>query len=140
MKRGFSLLEIVISLFLLSFLIVLAGTSFLNLAPKYKLKKAVWEINSRLNYARFKAIFEGQSIRIKFGSDSYAIEKYDEQKKIWQLEEKSYLEGVSIQANNSPTFHPQGTVSNLASISISNSWGKYRITLAITGRIKIVKL
>lgn len=140
MKRGFSLLEIVISLFLLSFLIVLASTSFLNLAPKYKLKKAVWEINSRLNYARFKAIFEGQSIRIKFGSESYAIEKYDEQKKIWQLEEKSYLEGVSIQANNSPTFHPQGTVSNLASISISNSWGKYRITLAITGRIKIVKL
>ncbi len=140
MKRGFSLLEIVISLFLLSFLIVLASTSFLNLAPKYKLKKAVWEINSRLNYARFKAIFEGRSIRIKFGRESYAIEKYDEQKKIWQLEEKSYLEGVSIQANNSPTFHPQGTVSNLASISISNSWGRYRITLAITGRIKILKL
>lgn len=46
------------------------------------------------------------------------------------------LEGVNVEANNSPLFHPEGTVSNLASIYVFNSWGKYRITIAITGRIK----
>jgi len=130
----------VVSLSILSLLALFAGVSFLNLAPKYRLEKAVWELNSRLNYARYKAIFEGNSIRIKFGSKSYAIERYDESNKVWQLEENGWLEGVNIQANNSPTFHPEGTVSNLASIFIFNSWGKYRITLAITGRVKIVKL
>jgi len=140
MKKGFSFLEVVTSISILAVLVFLASTSFLNLSPKYKLKKAAWEINSRLNYARYKAIFEGISIRIKFGSSGYSIEKYDESQKKWRLEEKCFLEGVSIQANNSPTFHPEGTVSNLASIVIFNSWGKYRITLAITGRIKTVKL
>ena len=139
-KRGFSLTEGVIALFMLSILIGLASTSFLNLAPKYRLKKAVWEINSRLNYARYKAIFEGIKVRIKFGSSSYAIEIYDKNQNEWKREREYFLNGVTFQANNSPTFHPGGTVSNLASIYISNSWGKYKITLAISGRIKIVKL
>jgi len=139
-KRGFSLTEGVIALLMLSILIGLASTSFLNLAPKYRLKKAVWEINSRMNYARYKAIFEGIKVRIKFGSSSYAIEIYDENHNEWKREIEYFLNGVTLQANNSPTFHPVGTVSNLASIYISNSWGKYKITLAISGRIKIVKL
>jgi hypothetical protein len=56
------------------------------------------------------------------------------------MEMGNILEGVNIQANNSPVFHPQGTVSNLASIMISNTWGSYKITLAISGRIRIAKL
>lgn len=118
----------------------MVSTSFLNLAPKYRLQKAVWEINSRLNFARYKALFEGTKVRIKFYSSGYAIEIYDEKEKKWELEEKHFLEGVSLQANNSPSFHPRGTVSGMASIYISNSWGRYKITLALSGRVKIAKL
>ncbi len=50
------------------------------------------------------------------------------------------VEGVWIQANNTPTFHPAGTVSNFATILVSNSWGTNKITLAITGRIKVTEL
>lgn len=140
MKKGFSLLEVIISISILAVLVLLASLTFLNLGPKYRLKKTAWEINSRLNYLRYKAIFEGTSFRMKFSPKSYAIEKYDESSKKWQLEEKCVLEGASIEANNNPTFHPEGTVSNLASILISNSWGRYRISIAITGRIKSVML
>lgn len=139
-RIGFTLIEVLITLFLAAIMVGIASTSFLNLSPKYRLKKAVWEINSRMNYARYKAIFEGTKIRIKFSQQSYKIEKYDKNQKEWKKEEENFLKSVTLQANNSPVFHPEGTVSSLASIYISNSWGIYRITLAISGRIKVVKL
>ena len=139
-KRGFSLLDALISLFLLGILISLISHSFLNLSPKYKLRKAVREIHSSLNYARYKALFEGIKVRIKFAEQSYTIEKYNEPEKEWIIDRSRLLEGVTLQANNSPTFHPRGTVSNLASIYISNSWGKHKITLAISGRIKVTEV
>jgi len=133
-------MEAVVALAILAIMVGLASISFLNLAPKYRLKNAVREINSRMNYARYKAIFDGIKVRIKFDQHSYAIEIYDEDRNEWKREREYFLNGVTLQANNSPTFHPAGTVSNLASIYISNSWGKYKITLAISGRIKIVQL
>jgi Tfp pilus assembly protein FimT len=139
-NRGFSLMEALAAFFVLAVILGLASTSFLNLAPKYRLKSAVREINSRLNYARYKSIFEGVKVRIKFDQDSYAIETFDEEQNEWKREREYFLKGISLQANNSPTFHPVGTVSNLASIYITNSWGKYKITLAISGRIKVVQL
>jgi prepilin-type N-terminal cleavage/methylation domain-containing protein len=137
--RGYSLLETVVSLAILAVLFGIASTSFLQLAPKYSLQNAVWEINSCLNYARYKAIFEGITMRVTFNPSSCAIEKYDEEKKMWRKEREDFIKGISIQANNTPTFHPEGSVSNIASIIVFNSWGRYRITLAISGRIKIVK-
>lgn len=140
MRKGFSLLEVIISISILAFLAYMASTSFLNLAPKYRLQKAIWEINSRLNFSRYKALFEGVKVRMKFYSASYAIEIYNEEEKKWRLEEKHFLEGISLQANNNPSFHPRGTVSSMASIYISNSWGRYKITLALSGRVKTTKL
>jgi len=139
-KRGFSLVEVLIASFIVAIILGIASTSFLNLSPKYRLKSAVREINSRLNYARYKAIFEGVKVRIKFDEHSYTIETYDEEKNEWRREREYFLDGVNLQANNSPTFHPIGTVSNLASVYITNSWGKYKITLAISGRIKVSEL
>lgn len=137
--KGFSLLEATLSLFILAILVSLFSQAFLNLAPKYKLQKAVWEIHSSLNYARYRSLFKGIKVRVRFDRHSYTIEKYDESDGKWIMEQSTLLDGVTIQANNSPIFHPRGTVSNLASIFISNSWGKYKITLAISGRIKVVK-
>jgi len=139
-ERGFSLVEVLIASFIVAIILGIASTSFLNLAPKYRLKSAVREINSRLNYARYKSIFEGIKVRIKFDEHSYAIETYDEELNEWKREREYFLDGVTLKANNSPVFHPVGTVSNLASIYISNSWGKHKITLAISGRIKITQL
>jgi prepilin-type N-terminal cleavage/methylation domain-containing protein len=137
--RGFTLLEVLVFLSIFSILLGLASITFLNSSDKYRLQKAVWEIHSKLNYARFKAIFNGTKSRISFNSTGYTIEKYDQNNGEWEVEMGNILEGVYIQANNSPVFHPQGTVSNLASITVSNTWGRYKIALAISGRIKIIK-
>ena len=140
MKKGFTLVEIALSLSILAMLIVLASTTFLNLAPKYELEKAVWEVRSALNAARYKALFEGTSFRFRLYPNSYSLEKYEAGLKGWMLVEKHLLEDVSIEANNAPVFTPEGTVTGLATIYIANTWGRYKITLAITGRIKSTRL
>jgi prepilin-type N-terminal cleavage/methylation domain-containing protein len=140
MKKGFTLLEALVALVVASVLVYCASAAFANLAPKYRLRKATWEIQARLNYARFRAIREGRPYRVQFQTAGYTVEKYDDTLSCWQPDTAGAIEGVYIQANNSPTFYPAGTVSNMATISVSNVWGRFKITLAITGRIKITAL
>ncbi len=137
---GFTLIEVVISITILGLIIALLSYSFTNQAQIYRLKKAVWEIYSRLNYARYKAILRGVKYKVSFDSNSYVLEKFDDPKGEWQTEQRSFCDGVVVTANNSPIFHPRGTVSNLASIIVQNSRGKYKISIAISGRIKVVEM
>lgn len=137
---GFSLFETLVCLLLLAVLLGLFSLFFLNVSPKYRLERAVWEIHSRLNYARYKAILTGNKMKVRFTPPFINVERFEDEQERWILEMKNILEGVNLEANNSPIFHPGGTVSNLVSISVYNSWGRYKITLAITGRIKITPL
>ncbi len=140
MSKGYSLLEAVLALALVSLVIFGAASVFPGRSPEYRLKKAAWEIQTRLNYARHRAIFEGRPFRVRFLPTGYAVEKFDAPLSRWQPEAGGLCEGVTIEANNTPTFHPAGTVSNLATITVSNAAGKCRITLAISGRIRVVML
>jgi competence protein ComGD len=138
--RGFTLLEIMIVIFILSVLLGTAWTSFFHAAHKYRLQRAIWEIHSRMNYSRFKAVIRGTKFRMSFHPNGYTVESFDQNANSWKTELGSLLEGVQVEANNSPIFHPEGTVSNLVTITVSNTWGSYKMTLAISGRIKTVKL
>jgi prepilin-type N-terminal cleavage/methylation domain-containing protein len=139
-KKGFTLVEAVIVLALVSLLILAGSGSISGLAPRYQLQRAVWEVRARLNQARIRSVWEGVSVRVKLGSGAIALEQYDEKGKTWKTLQTEFLEGVRIEANNRPIFHPTGTVTGLATILVSNSRGAYRITLAISGRIKVVKI
>ena len=101
---GFSLIEVVISITIIGLILALFSYSFSNQAPKYQLKKATWEIYSRLNYARYKAIYKGMKYKVSFESNSYVLEKFDEHKGEWITEQRSFIDGVRIAANNSPIF------------------------------------
>lgn len=139
-ERGISLLEAVLVLAIAGILLTGLSLSLHGISPKYKLLSAVWEVQSSLNTARFKAIFKGTNIRMSFKESGYFLETYDAAAKTWRRDTTRFLNGVCVDANNAPTFHGSGAVSNLASIYISNSWGKYKITVAISGRVKTIKL
>jgi len=138
--RGFTLVETVLAVALAGFLIYGAAVSFNGLVPRLRLQAAVWEIQSTLSQARFKAAWKGRPYRVRFEGPACALEAYDETSDAWRLDKFSRLEGVEVGANNSPTFYPVGTVSDLATISVSNSRGSYKITVAISGRIKTAKI
>ncbi|MFQ6068980.1 MAG: Tfp pilus assembly protein FimT/FimU [Candidatus Aminicenantales bacterium] len=137
MRRGFSSLDVLLSVFIVALVAYVASSSLLSLRPKYVLQKSLWEIHTCLHAARYQAIIKGEKVRVRFFPSGYSIDTYDDVRKTWMAEKKHSLEGVNFEANNSPCFHPNGAVSNLASIYVWNSWGRYKISVAITGRVKI---
>jgi len=137
--RGFTLLEMVIVLALGGVLIYCGAVTFSKLVPKFRLQTGVWEIRSTLNEARFGAVWTGEPRRVRFGASGYALESYDESSQTWRMMRTARLEGITVDANNDPAFYPEGTVTNLATITVANSRGAYKITVAISGRIKVLK-
>ena len=138
-RNGFALVEAVLALALAGLFAFGIAYSVGRLAPKLDLQSGVWEVTSGLNQARFRAILSGAPVRVRFASPGLIFERYDEAAGSWRAARAVILPGVRVKANNSPIFHPQGTVSGLASITIWNARGAYRITVAITGRIRTVR-
>lgn len=137
---GFTLIELSIVIFLLSVMLFLLSTSIFFTTSKHYLDKAAYEVYARMNQARYKAIFEGTKVRVVFSPHTCSTEIFQSNNNEWKLLQRTHLEHAIIDANNSPVFHPLGTVSNLASIYIRNDAGVYKITLAISGRVKLVKI
>lgn len=109
-------------------------------SPRHSLERAIRQVSATISWARYKSIFDERKYRISFSDDALDFEKYDMSEGKWVRTLSCYLDRVNLSANNKPIFHPAGTVSNLVTIIVSNSAGSYKITLAITGRIKTVKL
>lgn len=138
-RAGSTLIETAMVL-ALSGLLVLGGAQAVGrLGPKLRLQSGIWEVTSGLGQARFGAVMSGEAVRVRFLPSGFVLERYDAAASVWRTARRSVLGGVAVRANNAPVFHPQGTVSNLATITVSNSRGSYRITVAITGRIKTVR-
>jgi prepilin-type N-terminal cleavage/methylation domain-containing protein len=132
-RRGFTLIEIVLALSLAGLFVYGGAYTFHWLVPKFQLQSGIWEVTSGLNQARFRAIMSGEPVRVRFVPSGFIFERYDEAAKTWLTARTAYLSGVEVRANNSP-------VSDLASITVSNSRGSYRITIAITGRVRTARI
>jgi len=138
--RGFTLVETVMALSLVGFLVYGGVYSFQRLIPKFHLQSGIWQVTSGLNQARFRAVWSGAPVRVRFVPSGFTLERQDDVAGVWRITRTAVLEGVAVRANNNPIFHPQGTVSNLATINVSNRHGAYRITIAITGRIRTTRV
>jgi Tfp pilus assembly protein FimT len=138
-RAGFTLVEAAMALALAGLLVLGGAQAVGRLGPKLRLQAGIWEVTSGLGQARFRAIMSGEPVRVRFLPSGFVLERYDAAASAWRTARRSVLEGVAVRANNAPVFHPQGTVSSLATITVSNSRGSYRITVAITGRIKAIR-
>lgn len=139
-RDGYTLAETVLALALAGLLAYAGGTSVARVMPGLQIRSAVWEITAGLNQARFGAIMSGAPVRVSFVPTGFVLERYDEGAAAWRPARTERLDGVTVAANNRPVFQPQGTVSGLASITVANARGTYRITVAITGRIRTTRL
>ncbi len=143
-SRGFTLIESAAALLVAAVILSLGTASFLHLLPSSRLQGAVWEVTSKLNEARLTALFQGSSVRWRVlasadGRTGYVLEQRDPEDGSWKRLCVGYPPGVRLRANAAPVFTPRGTVSPLATILVENRRGTYRITLAITGRLKVTK-
>jgi prepilin-type N-terminal cleavage/methylation domain-containing protein len=139
-RPGYTLLEAVLVLALISILVLAGAASVSKSASRFELERAVWEVKLRLNQARIRSIWEGVPTRLRIEQGGFFLETYDEEAKTWKPAEFGFWEGVAVEANNTPVYHPTGSVTGMATILVSNARGAYKITLAITGRIRAIKL
>jgi prepilin-type N-terminal cleavage/methylation domain-containing protein len=138
-RAGFTLIEALVALAVAGCLALGAAYSLGRVGPRLDLRSGAWRVTSGLNQARFGAILSGEPLRIRFAAPGFFVERYDGDEGAWRTALAVPLHGVLVRANNAPVFYPQGTVSGLATITVSNPQGSYRITIAITGRIRTVR-
>lgn len=140
LPKGYTLAETALVLALAG-LVAYAGLSTAaELGPKLRLRAGVWGVTSALQQARFRAVMSGRAVRVCFGGTGIVFERREEPPGSWTVARTTHLPGVRLAATNNPIFHPQGTVSPLASITVSNARGAYRVTIAISGRIRTTRL
>ncbi len=139
-QDGISLIETLVAMAILGIVMGLAAVPFRGTSAKYKLLRSVREVHSRMNFARYKAVCEGTKVRLRFDADGYLVETWDKNQSVWKQAPKYFVDGAVIAANNTPTFYPVGTVSNLCTVHVSNTWGTFKLSLAISGRIKVTQV
>lgn len=136
MKRnGFNLVETTVSLSLISFLMLFSIQSFKGIVSKLNFKSAQSQVINSLYLARYKSAFTGTSYRWKALGDEIAIERESGGK--WVFERRIKLDYGTVSSNNAPIFHPEGLVTNMATIYLKSKKMSSKITVAITGRIKV---
>jgi len=133
-QNGISMIETLVVMMILGVVLSLAAVPFRGTSTKYKLLRCVREIHSRMNHARYRAVCSGTKVRLRFDADGYLMETWDRNLGVWKQAPKYFVDGVVISANNTPTFYPVGTVSNLCTVHISKypvqeimnpSWSAY---------------
>ena len=96
-------------------------------------------VTSALSTARYNAIRMNRSV--KFCIEENRLLLKEKKGKVWE----TFLpfdvdEAVSITINSSPVFSPTGYVSPLCSIYLKNEHYRYKITLSIAGRVKVIEV
>ncbi|MDD9819371.1 MAG: GspH/FimT family protein [Nitrospira sp.] len=142
---GYTLTELIVVLSLLAVVLGLGGSWFASQLPSYRLNGVVRQVRADLLSARAQAVKKGHNVRVLFtGPHQYEIledannnGKPDTGEAVESRSIQDDFEGVTIQSNNNPIFHPRGTATRLATVKISNAAGEKRITISITGRVKV---
>lgn len=125
---------------------MMGGVWFKTQIPFFEINGAVRQLRSDFLKARMKAVQEGNKYRITFvDSHQYRILDDDNNNGVPDFSEKvisrdlhSEFHGLTLESTNNPIFHPRGTASNLATVTLSNSSGSKKIKIGITGRVTVV--
>ena len=138
-------MELIIVLGIMSITVMLTNTWLSTQLPHWRLNGAVRQVMSDLVAAKMNAVVERNRQRIFFQDNRHYL-ILDDKNNNGQIDAGEYqnvrdiqadYQDVTLTASNNPSFLPRGTASNLASIILTNSSGSKKITISITGRVKV---
>jgi type IV fimbrial biogenesis protein FimT len=144
-SHGFTLVELMIVLSIMSITLMLTNMWLSTQLPHWRLNGAVRQVVSDLVAAKMNAVVERNRQRVFFQDNRHYVilddknnnGKIDSGENQEARDIQSDYQDVIMTATNNPSFLPRGTASNLASITLTNSAGSRKITVSITGRVKV---
>ncbi len=144
-RKGYTLIEIIIAMAIFSFLAGIAISAYIGMKPSLRKSGAVRQIMGDLMWARMQAISQNNEFKVFFKDDhQYQILDDDNNNGTIDAGEftitkniRDKYKDITISSNNDPIFYPRGNASNLATVTITNSSGIKKITVAISGRTQI---
>jgi len=134
-SKGFTLMELVITLAVLAILLTIATPSLDMFSSAYKLRGAAREVATDLQFARLLAVKENKNIQVAFNPTSYQVVRVSD--------------GTVAKARNLSTDYPNTTLTNISitfdsrgdssanTVTVTNPRGAKNITVNSTGRVKI---
>ena len=144
-EGGHSVVELVIALGILGIIMLFGQTWLMSQVPKWRLNGAVRQVVSDFMAAKTQAVTQGNKHRIRFLDDyRYSIlddddndGRPDPNERLIVRDIRVDFKDVVLTSTNHPIFHPRGTASNLATITLSNAAGSRVVTVGITGRVSV---
>ncbi len=143
--RGFTLTELMIVVALMAILAAIAVPTIMAQMPRYRLNGAARQVMSDLVAAKMKAVSQNNKFKVFF-LDNHRYMILDDDDNDGTADTGESTETKDIQADyqdltfsstNNPIFQPNGTASNLATITLTNSSGSKAVSISSAGRVKI---
>ena len=142
---GFTMVEIIIVVAVLSVITAIAGFGYLTLRPSLQLSGAARKVAGDLMSARMKAVTQNNEFKVFFLNDrEYRILDDNDNDGVadgTELAETKDIQddypGVVVASTSDPIFSSKGTVDSVSTVTLSNPSGTKSVAIAITGRIKI---
>lgn len=133
-QRGITLLELMVTISIVSILMVMASVSFSGFFDKRRLAQAAEMLHSDLQWARMAAMQFNANTTITFSGEGTASWGYV----ISGAVSKSVTGSTHITLTDSDTvgFYPQGT-SNNGTIRLSAGGYEMRVIVSSRGRVRI---
>jgi Tfp pilus assembly protein FimT len=152
---AFTVVELLVAISIVSTISAISLMGFRHYLPGYRLKAAAMQIKSDLQRAssfasktncQYRVAFDQKKMFVKTGD--YEIQKGNasiQADYLPEFQNQSFhvghidQKGISIVSwTNNPVFHPNGTISSLATITLQNVRGQQlKISTSIAGRILI---
>lgn len=129
-RKGFSIIEVMITVSLLAVLAGVATTTFPSLLEKHRLSLAVKEFVGQLNLKRSRSILENKSYQLKISN--HFLETYHNSVLVQSYalpREFTYVLSGSIY------FHGKGIASPKTTVILSPTYS-HKVVININGRIR----
>lgn len=139
MRRGFSLVEVVIVLTLVGLVSLMAMPRVAGLLDRIAVQSAVGEAASFYQTARFASLVRSAPVRVQFGQEQLVAAFEMDRDSVFLVRPGPALDGVQLSGTRLVTrLHANGLGAGAANLTLTFRRGSYqeKLTLSRLGRLK----
>ncbi len=143
-ERGASLIDIMLTMALISIMLVIGGEGFVAAAARQQSKTVTTELAAELRAARHLAMIRRERVRVIFGLETTSIQSecLDRPEEVIRRFNFADRKVVVESLSNGPSviFYPSGRTATPTTITLRNArQERSQLTVSLTGRISILR-